>query len=206
MPWRMKGEYLKNCSCRAFCTCDAHGDPSPNEFCEGAIGMHIAEGNFDGVDLGGLNWIATFHFPGPLYEGNARVEAFIDERASEEQRAALGQIVGGQAGGPWFEVVASLISDFVGVKYVPIDWQFDLARRSASVTIPGELEMKNEPIRVKPTGDENHMIVQLPNGIEYKEMEVANVTMKSTGAISFDWRETSGGMANVEHTHAGLLA
>jgi hypothetical protein len=37
MAWRMKGQYLKNCNCRAFCTCDADGDPSPNDFCEGVI-------------------------------------------------------------------------------------------------------------------------------------------------------------------------
>ena len=50
------------------------------------------------------------------------------------------------------------------------------------------------------------MRVSLPNGMEYKEMEVAHVTMKSTGAIKFDWRDTSGGMADVVHTDKGLVA
>jgi hypothetical protein len=206
MAWRMKGEYLKNCSCTAFCPCDAHGDPSPNNFCEGAIGMHIQEGDFEGTNLGGLNWVANFHFPGPLYEGNARVEAFIDQRADQAQRDAISKILGGQAGGAWFELVASLIKEFVGIKFVPIEWEFDKAKRTARVRIPGELEMTNSPIKIKPTDALNKMIVRIEDGIEYKEMEVAHVTMRSTGAVKYDWRDTSGGMAAVEHTDKGLVA
>ena len=206
MAWRMKGQYLKNCSCKAFCTCDADGDPSPNDFCEGVIAWHVDEGNFDQIDLSGLNFGAAFHFPGPLYEGNGQVEAFVDERANEQQRDAFGKILTGQAGGAWFEIVASLVSEVKGMHFVPIQWEFDLARRHARVNIPGFVEMTNTPIKIKPTDDELQMTVRLPNGVEYKEMSVAQVTMKSTGAIKFEWSNTSGGMANVEHTDKGLVA
>jgi len=206
MPWRMKGQYLKNCSCYAFCTCDAYGDPSPERFCEGVIAWNIEESNFDDVSLNGLKLAAAFHFPGPLYEGNGQVEAFIDETANEPQRDALGKILGGQAGGPWFEVVASLVTDFKGMHFVPIQWEFDLRRRHARVVIPGFVEMTNAPLKIKPTDDDLQMTVQLPNGIEYKNMEVAQVTMQSTGAIKFDWNGRNGGMANVEHTDRGLVA
>ena len=50
------------------------------------------------------------------------------------------------------------------------------------------------------------MRVHLPNGMEYKEMEVAQVTMKSTGAIKFESANTNGGMAVVEQTDQGLVA
>ncbi len=206
MAWRMKGQYLKNCSCRAFCTCDADGDPSPNDFCEGVIAWHVEEGNFDDIDLSELNVAVAFHFPGPLYQGNGQVEAFIDERANQQQRDAFGKILTGEAGGAWFEVVASLITDFKGMHFVPIEWEFDLRRRHARVRIPEFVEMTNAPLKVKPTDDELHMRVHLPNGIEYKEMEVAQVTMRSTGAIKFEWANTNGGMANVEHTDQGLVA
>jgi hypothetical protein len=100
MPtWRMKGEYLKNCSCVPGCPCDTHGYPGPNEFCEGAIGMNIVEGNFEETDLSGLRWIATVHWPKALHEGNGTAELFIDEKADERQREALGTILSGQAGG-----------------------------------------------------------------------------------------------------------
>jgi hypothetical protein len=206
MAWRMKGQYLKNCSCRAFCTCDADGDPSPNDFCEGVIAWHVEEGNFDDIGLSELNVAVAFHFPGPLYQGNGQVEAFIDERANQQQRDAFGKILTGEAGGAWFEVVASLITDFKGMHFVPIEWEFDLRRRHARVRIAEFVEMTNAPLKVKPTDDELHMRVHLPNGIEYKEMEVAQVTMRSTGAIKFEWANTNGGMANVEHTDQGLVA
>jgi hypothetical protein len=62
MPsWRMKREYLKNCSCVPGCPCDTHGYPGPNEFCEGMIGLNIVEGNFDDTDLSGLRWIVLVH-------------------------------------------------------------------------------------------------------------------------------------------------
>jgi hypothetical protein len=206
MAWRFRGQYLKNCSCKAFCTCDADGDPAPNDFCEGVIAWHVDEGEFEGTSLNGLNFAASFHFPGPLYAGNGRAEAFIDERANEAQRNAIVSILSGQAGGAWFEVVASLLTDFIGVQFVPFDWEFDLKRRHAHVRVPGQFEMTNSPIKIRPTEDELHMQVRLPNGMEYKEMEVAQVTMRSSGAIKFDWKNTSGGMAQVVHTDKGLVA
>ena len=46
--WRMKGQYLKNCSCVAGCPCDTWGYPGPNEFCEGVIGMNVTGGELRG--------------------------------------------------------------------------------------------------------------------------------------------------------------
>jgi hypothetical protein len=47
----------------------------------------------------------------------------------------------------------------------------------------------------------------MPGGFEYKEMEVAVAgTLKSTGAIKFDWQGTHSSLAEVEHTPQGLVA
>lgn len=205
--WRMKGEYLKDCSCIAFCPCDSDGDPAPHKFCEGVIGMHVREGNFEGVDLSGLTWLVGFHFPGPLYEGNGAVEVYIDERSSPEQRDALLAILGGQAGGPWFEIVSAMAPNIQGVHFVPIEWEFDKGRRRARAAVPDRVEVINEPIKIKPSGEENHIIVQIPDGVEYKEMYVSHTsTLRSTGTIRFDRQNTSGGLAEIEHTNTGLVA
>jgi hypothetical protein len=46
----------------------------------------------------------------------------------------------------------------------------------------------------------------MPNGMEYKEMEVAaTAVLKGTGAIKFDHKNTHSSLADVEHTHAGLV-
>ena len=33
--WRMRGQYLKSCSCIATCPCDTTGFPYPGKGCEG---------------------------------------------------------------------------------------------------------------------------------------------------------------------------
>src|SRR5207237_1234757 len=100
--WRMKGQYIKNCSCLASCPCDTIGVPAPHKFCEGVVAMNVKEGNFDGVKLDGVKWAATVHWPGALHEGNGTLEAFIDEGTSAQQRDALIKILTGQSGGTLF--------------------------------------------------------------------------------------------------------
>src|SRR4029453_6899865 len=122
MPnWRMKGEYLKNCSCVPGCPCDTHGYPGPHEFCEGVIGMNVTEGDFEGTDLTGVRWAVTVHWPKALHDGDGTAEVYIDSGASDEQRAALGQILSGQAGGPIFEILSTIITTLHGPHFVPID-------------------------------------------------------------------------------------
>lgn len=50
MPqWRMRGPYLKDCHCIAFCPCHADSDPEQHNSCQAIIGMRIQEGNFGGT-------------------------------------------------------------------------------------------------------------------------------------------------------------
>lgn len=203
--WRMKGRYLKNCNCIATCPCDTVGVPYPHRGCEGMAGMHILEGHFGDVRLDGLTWAVTYSWPGPLHEGNGSVQPFIDQKATEEQRNALLQILSGQAGNPWFEILASIVTTVHEPQFVPITFEFDKAKRKARVSVPGALETASGPLTVPATGDEQRVIVRMPRGMEYREMEVAQaVVLKGTGAIKFDHRGTHSSLAEVEHTQAGL--
>ena len=208
MPsWRMKGQYVKNCNCLATCPCDTIGVPFPHAGCEGVVAMNIREGNFDGVDLSGLKWAAVVHWPGAIHEGNGTEQAFIDARANEQQRNALIQILTGQAGGPMFEIFASVITKIDGPHFVNIDFQFDKDKRRARVAVPGFFETTSEPLTIPATGEEQRVVVQLPGGFEYKEMEVAYAgALKSTGAIKFNHEKTHSSLAEVEHTEKGLVA
>jgi len=205
--WRMKGEYLKNCNCLATCPCDTMGTPAPHTYCEGMVGMLITQGHFEDVDLSGLKWAGVVHFPGAMHEGNGDLEAFIDERANEKQRAALTTILTGAAGGPYFEIIKAVCPNVKGLHFVPIQWEFDKEARRANMRIPGFVETKTEPLMVIPTGDEQRVIVRMPGGFEYKEMEVARAaTMSSTGGIKFQWKGTNSNLALVDHTPQGLAA
>src|SRR5205085_1450685 len=114
-------------------------------------------------------------------------QAYVDERATEEQRTALLTIMSGKAGNAWFEVLASVVSTILKPKFVKIEWEFDLAKRTARAAIPGELETVSEPIRNLATGDEHRVLIDMPQGIEYFEPEIATTkVLRSTGPIKFD--------------------
>ena len=205
--WRMKGQYIKNCNCIATCPCDTTGFPHPEKGCVGMAGMHIAEGNFDNVKLDGLNWAVVYSWPGALHEGNGSVQGYIDQKASEEQRTALLTILSGKAGNAWFEILASIVTTFHDPQFVPITWEFDKAKRRARISVPGFLETESGPLTVPATGDEQQVIVKMPNGMEYKEFNVAQtLVLKGTGAVKFDYKNTHSSLAEIEHTQSGLQA
>ncbi len=207
VKWRMKGHYLKNCNCISTCPCDTIGVPYPHKGCEGMGGMRIVKGNFGKIKLDGLTWVSVVSWPGPVHEGNGHAQAFIEKKANAEQRSALLQILGGKAGNPWFEILASTITTVHEPQFVPITFEFDRKKRRARVVIPGAVETVSAPLTIPATGAEQRVVVKLPNGMEYKEMEVARaMVLKGTGAIRFDHQNTHSSLAEVEHTHRGLTA
>ena len=208
MPsWRMKGQYIKNCSCVPGCPCDTHGYPGPNEFCEAVVGMNIEEGNFEDTDLSGLKFLLAAHWPKALHDGNGTAEVFIDENADDAQREALGKILGGEAGGPLFEILASIITTVHGPHFVPIGWEFDKESRRAHITGGDLIETTSEPLTIPATDDEQRVRVQMPGGFEYKEAEVALASMISaSGEIKLDWKGTHSSLADIEHTNEALVA
>jgi hypothetical protein len=207
VKWKMRGQYMKNCNCVATCPCDTIGFPSPDKGCQGMAGMHIVEGNFGKIKLDGLNWVVTYAWPGALHEGNGTVQGFIDKRASEEQRTALLTILSGKAGDAWFEILASIVTTMHEPQFVPIMWQFNKKKRQARVSIPGFLETEVAPLKIPATNEEQQVIVKMPNGMEYKEFQVAqSVVLKGTGPMKFDYKGTHSSLADVEHTHKGLRA
>ena len=209
MAWRMKGEYLKNCNCIASCPCDTMGVPYPNRGCEALVGMRLTEGNYDGVALEGIIWLAVLHWPGALHEGNGTIQPYISEEATPEQRQALGTILTGQAGGTMFEILSQIISTVRDPKFVHIDWEFDKDNRRAHVRVAGEVETETEPLTVPATGEQQRVKVVMPDGFEYQEMEVALAkTLESNlpGPLSFKHSGTHSSLAIVEHTPEGLVA
>jgi len=207
VTWRMKGQYIKNCNCIATCPCDTTGFPHPNKGCEGMAGMHIAQGNFGEVKLDGLSWVVAYSWPGALHEGNGSVQPYIEQRASEKQRTALLTVLSGKAGNAWFEILSSLVTTVHEPQFVPITWEFDKQRRRARVVVSGFLETQSAPLTVPATGEEQEVIVRMPNGMEYKEFQVAQSTvLKGTGAVKFDFIYTHSSLADVEHTNKGLQA
>ena len=203
--WMMRGEYVKNCNCAPGCPCDFWAAPTHHE-CTGMFAMRIRQGHFDKTCLDSIIWGGTYYWPGPLHEGNGTLQPYISDKTTAEQRHALLTIMSGQAGNAWFEVVASVVSTVLEPKFVPIRFEFDLARRSANVSVAGEFETISEPIKNIATGDTHRILVEMPAGMEYFRPEIATTkVLKGTGAIKFDCPGSHSSLAIVEQRHTGLV-
>lgn len=186
--WEMTGTYFKSCSCNPGCPCDFMSPPTHWE-CEGILGMEVERGNFDGVSLDGVKWAVAFHWPGPLHEGNGTVKPYFDPSTNEEQLNALGQILTGQAGGMWFEVVASIVTDVRDPLIAPIE--IDISGREGTVRIGDVIENRFQPIKNPVTGEEERVLVRIPGGMEYSKNDgeaevVRSEVLRSTDEIGFD--------------------
>ena len=205
VQWRIKAEYIKNCHCAPGCPCDFWAGPN-NYSCSGMAAFNIREGNYGKVSLGGLVLALTYHWPGSLHMGHGQVQPFISSHSTEEQRNALLTIASGKAGNAWFEVLASVVDTVHPPKFVPIEFEFDLAHRHARCFIPGELETVSEPIKNVVTGDSHTIRVDMPQGMEYRHPEIVTTNvLRSTGTIRFDCPPAHSSMAIVEHTEKGLI-
>lgn len=146
--WRLSGDYFENCSCDVVCPClvsplaPLTARPSRG-FCDVALVFHIDKGRYDEVSLDGLNVAVAGHTPGAMGEGNWTLAAYVDERATDQQTAALGAIFGGTEGGP-MAVLAPLVGKHLGVKKVAIKYAVKGKARSAE--IPGIMHMMVEPL------------------------------------------------------------
>ena len=188
MPdWRMTGIYFKSCSCNPGCPCDFMSEPTHHE-CEGILGMAVDQGTFDGVSLDGVKWAVAYHWPGPLHEGNGTVKPYFDVSTSEEQMGALGQILTGQAGGAWFEVISTIVSEVKDPAVVPIE--VEVSGRTGKIKLGDVVENAFAPIKNPVTGDDEQVFVRIPGGMEYSEDGSAEVlqsqTLRSTDDIAFD--------------------
>ena len=154
--WQLSGDYFENCNCDVVCPClvspAAPFTSRPTQgTCDVALFFHIDKGSYDTTPLDGLNVAVIGHAPGPMGAGNWTIAAYIDERADDQQTAALGAIFGGAEGGP-MAAFAPLIGTHLGAKKVAI--RYSINGKSRSAEIVGILQMAVEPLpTMHPSGE-----------------------------------------------------
>jgi len=142
--WSIKGELILNCSCDVFCPCvvslGAH--PPTEGHCHAWMGVIIDEGYYEGEDLSGLNVGLLVDIPGRMGEGQWKVAAYGDERASGKAYNGLLQIFSGQAGGTT-GLFTMLVSEIIGAERAPVEIERDGNKRRIMIgrKIQGEIEM-----------------------------------------------------------------
>jgi len=126
MAWNLQGKFYENCSCDAICPCTwsnlAHR--ATNDYCRFAMAFEVDSGDVEGLDLSGRSFVLVGEAPPNMAEGNWKLGVFVDDGASSEQVAKLGEVLSGQLGGPP-AALGPLLGEFLGIEQAAISVESD---------------------------------------------------------------------------------
>lgn len=204
--WLIEAKYVEYCSCDLGCPCESMADPTYGH-CTGLVAFKIDKGHCDGVKLDSLAVVAAFYFPRAIHHGQGVMHPIIDERATEDQKAALFYILSGadQAVGTMFQIFSVIIETIKEPLFAPITFEWDLKKRSARIEVPKAVRAHSEPIRNPVTDAEHRMLSVLPNGWVFHEAENVAGFAKGMTAVKFDLSRRHSSMANVAWNPNGLV-
>jgi hypothetical protein len=117
------------------------GEDPDQGTCDGLLGWRVDKGAVDGVDVSGITLVMMAHIPGNILQGNWRVMAYMDEKATEDQEEALLNVFTGKLGGPIADM-ANLVGEVVGVERVPITTAVEGGKGTLKVGQVVEAEME----------------------------------------------------------------
>src|SRR6058998_3423008 len=123
MAYTLEGRLLEVCDCHTLCPCWVGDDPD-NGTCKGMLAWHIDKGSIDGVDVTGLTFAALAHIPGNILQGNWKILAYVDDKATKPQEEAILAVWTGKKGGPVADL-AQLVGEVVGVERVPMTFEVE---------------------------------------------------------------------------------
>ena len=184
MGWNVSGTYYENCSCDAVCPCTWSNmvRGATNDDCRVALLFEVEQGDVEGVDVAGTSCVIIMQTPKQMLEGGFKVGLIIDDGASDAQAEALGNVFGGQAGGP-VAGLAPLIGEFLGVERLPISVEHDGSNHH--ITVGDALDVELAMVQTE-TGDPVSLtnIVIHPAG---PTLDVAVAERVSNSPFGIDW-------------------
>ncbi len=139
MGYQLDGRLLEVCTCDVLCPCWVGADPDGG-VCEGSVAWHIDKGIIDGIDVSNLTFAILTHIPGNIFQGNWRVVAYVDDRATARQQEAILNVWTGKRGGPVADL-AQLIGEVVAVERVPITFTVQGAKGTYRIGSMVEAEL-----------------------------------------------------------------
>jgi hypothetical protein len=141
MGYSIEGKLIEACSCGAPCPCWIGADPDGGK-CNGLLAYHYERGQINGVDVAGLTLALAAKIPGNVLQGNWKVVAYVDNRATPDQKEMILGAHTGKFGGPLADL-APLIGEVLGVYDVPITFQMDEGR--GTIAVGDALNAEMEP-------------------------------------------------------------
>ena len=191
-PWRLAGDWFDVCKCAIPCPCTFAQAPTYGD-CEGVLAWHIREGNFSDVRLDGLNVLMLGSFVGNPWirdHTDAYAAVFFDERADEQQRAALQAIFGGEAGGWPAEFGEMFGPEMRGMDFASIRIEVDENLAAWRAEIPGKVTATAEALTGPTTPEGARVQVHNAPGSEVGPGQIATWGRATTGradAFGFTW-------------------
>lgn len=206
--WNIQGEELANCNCNYGCPCQFGVLPTTGN-CEAVVVYDIEKGHYGDTKLDGLRAAGVYHWPGPIHEGKGQMQLVIDERADDDQRAALEAIMKGEdteeMATMWY--VYSVMSPTKHeTLYAPIELDWDAETRTGKAKVGGIFDVEVGPIPNIVTGDPHRVSIQLPHGFEFRHAEMASGKAKTTGGkISLTFDATHAHLARLNLSGQGVI-
>lgn len=207
IEWYIEGPAYGNCNCDWSCPCQFESLPTHGN-CRGFEAVHIVKGHFGDVQLDGLKAVMLYAWPGPVFEGKGELQAIIDEGADNAQREALLAILYGEhtneAATHWwvYRAMSETVHDPL---FKPIEFEADIERRTARVSVPGVIDSIGSPIRSPATGDEHRVRIDMPNGVEFDIAEIGNASTEATGAIQLNLKDSYGQWNMLRQNGSGVV-
>ncbi len=143
MAYTLEGRLLEVCDCRTLCPCWVGENPD-NGTCKGTLCWHFDKGTIDGVNVSGLTFGALCDIPGNVLDGNWKIVAYMDDRATPEQQEAILAVWTGKKGGPVADL-AQLVGEVAAVERVPI--VFEVNEGKGHIKLGNAVEAELEPFR-----------------------------------------------------------
>jgi hypothetical protein len=182
----MKSDYVETCNCDYGCPCNFNGYPTYGS-CHALVLFHIRSGSYGDTKLDDLDFIIAESWPKAIHEGNGTVQSFITNKADEEQRQAIMNIVSGQAKGDGpFTLFAGTFKYFLEPQFVDI--KVNINGKKSSFSVPGVMDVQTESFINPVTGEEQDTKIQLPKGFIWKLAEAAKsrIMRITTQSLNFD--------------------
>lgn len=167
----LKGVNLGGCSCDWGCPCNFEVAPSQG-FCEGEYVWCVEEGHYGDTSLEGVRFGLFFHSPAAIHLGNLTTTGVIDQRAGEQQRQAVESMI---TSVPPFSVFMDLTSNFLGIRYAPIEVRLDGIH--SKVTIPEMYDLELTPMTNPVTGEIELATLTKPTGFTANQSELCTTAM-----------------------------
>ena len=206
--WKIEGPHIVNCNCDFGCPCQYMALPTDGT-CKAVVGWRIDKGHFGDTSLDGLMAVNTYSWPNAIHEGNGTMQTIIDERADDAQRAALQAIMqgeGGEPGSTMLKIYRTMCSTYHDPVFKPIELEIDMEARKGLLRVPGMIDTEVEPLKNPVTGVEWRARIDLPNGKEFRQAEVASGTTKATGVVPLEFANSHAHFANVPLSSEGVVA